>query len=195
MDYIQENNRRYHDSAVRYPNDHRGVRWSSTEAQFLRFKVLCNISPDIYTSSILDVGCGLGHLVDHLISQSFQGTYTGIDLSHTMVLRAKKRHPTYSFESNHLDNIEKHSSDYVLASGLFAFSSWDDFKETVPALLSCARKGVAFNCLCDTSKTATSDMWYANLNDALDFCKTLTPDVTLQKSYLDNDFTIYLYKK
>ena len=205
MDYISYNNRLYFESAKMYPQDHRGVKWGSAASQFLRFKVLCDIAPNILTSRILDVGCGLGHLVDYLITQNFQGTYKGLDLVGEMVLNAQKRHPSYHFEVNDIDSIPLLKSplppfckggevmyDYVLASGIFAFSDWAHTTKMIEALFQRAKKGVAFNCLSTLEAERDPYLSYYDPMQVFDFCKTITPEVTMRADYLPNDFTVYL---
>jgi ubiquinone/menaquinone biosynthesis C-methylase UbiE len=41
--------------------------------------------------SLLDVGCGLGHLADYCSMRGWKGSYTGLDLSKKMVDTTKKR--------------------------------------------------------------------------------------------------------
>ena len=41
--------------------------------------------------SLLDVGCGLGHLADDCSMRGWKGSYTGLDLSKKMVETTKKR--------------------------------------------------------------------------------------------------------
>ena len=96
-DPINKNNAIYYDSIKSYPNDFRGVKWESPESQFLRFKILCEISPLLFQSFVLDVGCGMGHLVDYLQTNNFTGDYQGIDLCNEMILSAQKRHPAFYF--------------------------------------------------------------------------------------------------
>ena len=43
------------------------------------------------SDSLLDVGCGLGHLRDFCAGRGWKGTYTGVDISAGMVEATKKR--------------------------------------------------------------------------------------------------------
>jgi SAM-dependent methyltransferase len=137
QDPISKNNAIYYESVKAYPDDYRGVKWESAQSQFLRFKILGGISPLIFNYSILDVGCGLGHLVDYLISRDFKGSYQGIDISYPMIAQAKKRHPNFTFEHNDIEHISEKSVEYVLASGIFAFSDFEQAKHTLSLLRRC----------------------------------------------------------
>ena len=194
-DHIHQNNRIYQRSSSDYPNDYRGVKWESAELQFLRFKILCEVSPLLFNSSILDVGSGLGHLIGYLKSQNYTGEYKGIDLCAQMTLLAKKRYPLFAFENNDLDSVENHSVDFVLASGIFAFVDYTELQLIIQQLFSKAVKGAAFNCLSayEPPNAKKNGLFYPNPSEIFDLCKNLTPYVTLRHDYLQNDFTIYMY--
>jgi 2-polyprenyl-3-methyl-5-hydroxy-6-metoxy-1,4-benzoquinol methylase len=195
-DFIHKNHTIYLESLTLHSHDYKRVKWNSVESQFLRFKILCEIASDIFTSSLLDVGCGLGHLADHLISKQFVGVYKGIDLVEQMIEGARKRHPFFDFETNDIDAIAKESYDYVLASGIFAFADWENMQETIRALFCRATKGVAFNCLSALSKHKEneSELFYPAPYEVLAFCQSITSKIALRHDYLENDFTLYLYK-
>lgn len=191
---ILKNNTIYYETAKAYPKDYRGVHWASKESQFLRFKVLCEISPELFKSDILDVGCGLGHLVDYLIDNEFTGIYKGIDIVHQMILNAKKRHPNFDFETNDIDSVEIENYDYVVASGLFTYVDLPTMQNMISALYSRAAKGLAFNSLSALAKHNEEGMFYPNPSEIFNFCKSITPKLSLIQSYLPNDFTVYMYK-
>ncbi len=196
QDPIIHNNAIYNKSLESYPNDYRGVKWENAESQFIRFKILCEISPLLFTTSVLDVGCGLGHLVDYLMSQNFKGSYKGIDICNKMIELAKKRHPQLPFEHNHIENIAEKSVDYILASGIFAFVDFTQLQLIIQLLYAKASKGVAFNCLSPyiLENKKELELFYPSPSEVFDLCKRLTPYVTLRHDYLENDYTIFLYK-
>lgn len=193
-DSYTKNNRIYYESVSNYPPDYRAVKWASKESQFLRFKVLCDIAPNIFSSNLLDVGCGLGHLVDYLISKEFTGAYKGIDIVDQMILRAQKRHPAYYFETNDIDSILEDSHDYVLASGLFAFVDFKHIESALPSLFARATKGLAFNCLSILAPSKDEGLIYQNPTEILHLCKSISPKTSLRHDYLLHDFTIYMHK-
>lgn len=196
QDPINFNNAIYAKSLASYPNDYRGVKWESAESQFIRFKILCEISPLLFRSSVLDVGCGLGDLTHYLTSQNFKGAYKGIDICNKMIELARKRHPHFEFEHNHIENIKDKSVDYILASGIFAFIDFTQFQYIIQILYSKTIKGLAFNCLSPyiLENKKEPKLFYPSPNEVFDLCKKITPYVTLRHDYLENDYTIFLYK-
>ncbi|MCS5707802.1 class I SAM-dependent methyltransferase [Candidatus Berkiella cookevillensis] len=190
---IARNNAIYFESAKAYPFDHRGVKWASAESQRIRFEVLCEIAENFFKSSILDVGCGLGHLIDYLQSNQFSGVYKGIDTVDQMVLQAKKRYPLFNFETNDLDAMKDVAYDYVIASGIFTFVNWSSMQNTIEKLFLCSKKGVAFNSLSALSIEKESEIFYPDPIKVFEFCKKITSNVVLRQDYMPHDFTIYLY--
>lgn len=193
-EYYSRNNQIYFESVSNYPHDHRGVKWATSASQFLRFKILTEINQNTLISNLLDVGCGLGHLVDFLNTQQFRGQYKGIDIVYQMTVNAKKRHPNADFENTDIDSLPIASYDYVLASGIFAFTSIEIIKSLLPPLFDRATQGLAFNCLSLHATEKEEGMHYHDPNDVFDFCQTLTPNVKLRHDYLPHDFTMYLYR-
>ena len=53
--------------------------WESKEAQYMRFEIFTS-NVDIKNKKILDVGCGLGNLLEYLIDKGINIEYTGVDI-------------------------------------------------------------------------------------------------------------------
>lgn len=194
IELITKNNAMYFESAKAYPLDHRGVKWASAESQHLRFKILCEIADDFFKSSILDVGCGLGHLIDYLLNNQFEGRYKGIDTVDQMIVQAKRRYPSFTFETNHIDAISNDAYDYVVASGIFTFVNWPSMQDTIEKLFSFAKRGVAFNSLSAFASQKEAEIFYPDPNCVLEFCEKITSNVVLRQDYMPHDFTLYLYR-
>ena len=86
--------------------DHKVVGWGSKESQDLRFKILSDIS-SLDSSSILDVGCGLGDLVLFLNNNNHNVyRYHGIDISENLIDEAKNRYKNDSSVNFSHTNID-----------------------------------------------------------------------------------------
>jgi SAM-dependent methyltransferase len=172
----------------------RAVDWGSSQAQQQRFRVLLEVG-EVGHASILDVGCGVGHIVEQLAARQFRGRYLGIDVLEEMVASARERYPEWRFEAGDiLASPASWTADYVLAGGLFTFSDLGLMQATVAAMFAACTRALAFNVLSGWASRAEPDEFHADPLATLEFCRTLTPWVTLRHDYLPQDFTIYMYR-
>jgi hypothetical protein len=187
--------RHYAPLVARHGGDHRAVDWGSARSQEARFRVLLE-GGDFSTSRLLDVGCGVGHLVDHLKRRRFKGEYLGLDLVPEMISAARTRHPGWSFrEESDLANAAGFRPDYVVGSGLFTFTDQRQLERTVAAMFALTRRTVAFNTLSAWASQPEADEFHADPAVVLEFCRTLTSRVVLRHDYLPHDFTVYLHRE
>ena len=178
----------------KYGISYQSVNWGSESAQDLRLEILLQIAP-LYNASILDIGCGMGRLVDHLKKLNFKGSYHGVDLLEDMVTWARKNHPGWNFiTGNALSKEPNLSADYVLGSGLFTLSNEKEMRSVISAMFECCHKGVAVNSLSSWSQKNEPGEFYADPLETVKYCKELSPKVILRHDYMNHDFTVYLYK-
>lgn len=170
--------------------EHEKVGWGSKESQILRFQIISEISEDFMGAKILDYGCGLGGLLKFLEENKFAGIYTGYDVLQDMVDNARALNPNGSFDNK----LPQENFDYVVASGVFAFSSRDSSVEIIRLLYEKANKGVAVNFLSAHSTNKEEDEFYCKPGEFLDLCMTFCGKIVLRHDYLPHDFTVYLYK-
>lgn len=172
----------------------RAVDWGSSEGQAERFRVLLGVG-DCVRASILDVGCGVGHLVEQLAGRRFEGRYLGIDVLAEMVACARERYPGWRFETGDILGADPAwTADYVVGGGVFTFGDFDVLKTTVTAMFAACTRAVAFNALSAWADRNEPGEFQADPLATVAFCRTLTPWVTLRHDYLPHDFTIYMYR-
>ena len=193
-DYLELNKSVYLDCLNKNEDNHLSVNWGSKSSQEKRFEILANISTDFFKSSILDVGCGLGHLVDFVKSRNFQGTYVGIDFLEEMTQKAQKKYPELKFETREISSCLEKSYDYVVMSGIFAYANIVIFQENVQHAFNVCKKGLAFNSLSSWATQKEENEFYADPIETFNFCSKLTENIVLRHDYLPHDFTIYMYK-
>ena len=167
------------------------VGWlDGKQNQAKRFQTLLDIGVQ-EGDSILDLGCGLGHLVEHLEKVGLNVRYTGIDTNKWSIQQAYQfREATY-IHGSIFDIQEKY--DWGLASGVFNIEFPKlEMLETINELLSKANKGVAFNLL---SSSANNSLKYENYTPE-EIVSHLKGDVSVVENYgVENDFTIYIKKE
>jgi len=130
-----------------YGDDPRGADWQSVAAQHARFAALITIG-DLRGATVLDAGCGLGHLYGYLCEQGIMAGYTGCDLSEAHVQRAAHSYPHARFLAAGAQQVASAERfDYVIACGLLHLRvpRWGRWAwAIVRALYACCRRGLAF---------------------------------------------------
>lgn len=181
-------------------NDYERVGWGSTRSQETRFSILTEIG-DLNNKSILDVGCGLGSILQFINKKHSILSYTGIDINPNMIDEAKKKNPNAEFKmldiTRDLDQLNNRKFDYVFLSGAFNLNEnnhSNNIKRVIKEIFELTNKGLALNFLSIFSDYLIPGEYYCNPSDILDYSFSLTKKVTLRHDYMPHDFTIYLYK-
>ena len=175
----------------------KSLNWGSNEGQELRFQVLSEIG-NLSKQNILDIGCGLGHLLDWFNNKNLDIEYTGLDLVSSSIKKARNKFPEHEFiVGNIMDKkiLKNRSFDYVLASGIFCTYTGGAFewqKKVIDRIWSLSEKGIAFNSLSTLSRQKESDEYYADPGKVFSYCLKITPFVTLRHDYHPGDFTIFM---
>ena len=168
------------------------VGWTDQETQRKRFKTLFGIGIED-NSSLLDYGCGLGHLNDYIANNNHNNIdYTGIDINHKYIVYANQLYPTKKFICSDIDKINE-KFDYVIGSGVFTwFVGMDEVIRKIEMAYNMCNKGVAFNFLDERSGLSPLNL-YNPENMVNRLSHIAIPE--LVQGYLENeDFTIYLKK-
>jgi len=204
-DLLQEVAEYYTSKLADHGETPRGVDWNGEEGQTSRFEHLCEIVDTSSHFSINDLGCGYGALYDFLCRKSEGFSYSGIDVSESMIRAAEQRYkdkPEARFvHSSEPDQV----ADYGVASGIFnvrfgrSDDQWRCYLETTLELLDrTSRVGFAFNCLtsyCDADKMRDY-LYYADPCVLFDLCKRrYSRNVALLHDYGLYEFTVLVRKQ
>jgi len=187
-----------------HKNGYKAVSYGSLESQRSRFEALCRVV-DLDGKSILDVGCGLGDLLDFICLERIGAisSYMGIDLNQNMIAGASERFslsPLAEFSTCDLVQNPMHQEfDYVMESGIFNIRTPNHLEyvyDTLVAMYKACKCGVAANFLSKLSPfTRDANSYYFSPTALFDFAiRELSPLVTLRHDYRLNDFTIYVYR-
>lgn len=192
--YEERLRRHYAPLVERHGGTYQSVDWGSARGQELRFRVLLE-GGDFASSRVLDVGCGVGHLVDYLERRGFGGRYLGVDMVPEMVATARRRHPGWDFvEGTASPDISDFKPNYVVASGLFTFATPKRVEQTIASMFSLTSRVLAFNTLSTWGDTKVPGEFHADPLRLLEYCRALTRRVVLRHDYMPHDFTMYLYR-
>ncbi|SDH83838.1 class I SAM-dependent methyltransferase [Roseospirillum parvum] len=174
--------------------------WSSFDSQRRRHEVMAGIGID-NGHTVLDVGCGLGHLLNFFRRAGLTVGYTGIDLVPALVARCRTSYPGTPFLVHDLlaePWPDSEAFDWVVACGIFAHWRDDpagDMKRMISAMVPLARRGVA---LCSLSARAPDpELWtlfHADPAEMAAHARTLANRVVLREDYLPDDFALYIHR-
>ncbi|MDA3809511.1 MAG: class I SAM-dependent methyltransferase [Spirochaetaceae bacterium] len=183
--------------------DYQILGWESREAQFQRFQVLTD-NVEIDGNKILDVGCGLGNLLEHLKELHEEPDYTGVDILEHMIEKAKKTHPDFDFR--HLDifagdHFEENHFNTIYSSGIFNINmgnNHDFLKNAMKLFMKLADKYVVFNLLHYNSPDRDETYYYFSPDCVVKIIEEMNnkslKSIKIIEHYLKNDFTIILEK-
>ena len=191
-----------HKSAFKQYGHHpNALLWSGVKIQYLRFEQLSKvgIQPG---DSLLDVGCGFADLYFYLKQQGVPTHYQGIDIVEEFIIKANSLYPTAKLSTNNIFSLNpaENSIDYVVLSGALNYvfdDAKDNAKQTIEKMFATCRKGIAFNLLDNDDQWSNSrdDLQTYSKQEVVSWVENLTPHYQLIDNYLDNDFTLLVWKK
>jgi SAM-dependent methyltransferase len=159
----------YSDRLARFGASPMGVDWSCEATQNLRFVQLLKLCDTARPFSLNDLGCGYGALAVFIRGRfpDADVDYLGIDLSRSMIARARRRHrgkPNVRFV---VGSAPTRIADYSVASGIMnvkldqPMEIWETFVRTMlEDLHRASRIGFAVNFMEVPTKGAPPDQLY-----------------------------------
>jgi SAM-dependent methyltransferase len=173
---------------------------SSRRAQCMRFETFI-LYHDLNGKSVLDLGCGVGDLFEHLRQRGIACEYVGIDLSAEMIRRSRERFPGVSFESaNVLEWNPGRQFDYVVSFGIHNNVRVDNGHWLLEAVtrrqFELCSVATYVSLLTDRYPPGfASHMQAWRAEDVLKLALDISPYVALRHDYLPNDFSVALYRE
>lgn len=187
--------------------DFKVLGWESRNAQYSRFDMFIR-NTDLEGKRLLDVGCGLGNLLEYLNELEIHVDYTGVDISQKMIesAKAKKLKGVFLYldifkEELFSEGIFKENEfDVIYASGIFNLNLGNN-KEFLSMALKrfyqLSKDIVAFNLLHHKSPDRDDKYYYFSPDQVLEILKSAgydTEKVQVIEGYLMNDFTVICRK-
>lgn len=175
------------------------VGYGNKNTQEIRFRVLTEIA-DLNDKTVLDIGCGLGHLVDFLDKNDIKVEYTGFDIIEKFLESARRIYPNRRFETwNIMKRLPREKFDYVLACGVLNVRigcNEEYLKNFIERIFKICKHGVAINMLSTHADYRDPECYYYSPEKVLAWVlKKISRSVVLRQDYLPHDFTLYIYKK
>ncbi len=176
----------------------RALGWLDEHSQKQRFAALAEVA-NLNGSSLLDIGCGHGDLKGYLDTRFYGFSYIGVDQMPEFIAEACTlygQRPSCYFCQADFTIQDLPQVDYVFASGLLSYRSkeTDYYFSMISRMYKAADKALAFNMLDAETFPHHELLLGHNSEKVLSYCKTLSPDARLKKGYLEDDFTVLMYK-
>jgi len=157
-------------------------------------------------ATVLDLGCGLGHLLDFIESRPAYRAlrYVGLDISSKYLAAAQQRHPRHEFLL--MDVLEADEKlpvyDYVVLNGVFNYRGpiphadmmryWE--RMLVTAYRHC-RLGLAFNVMSTLVDWERDDLFHLSFDAMAAFVRShLSRYFVVRHDYQAYEYTTYVYR-
>ncbi|MDG2422748.1 MAG: class I SAM-dependent methyltransferase [Phycisphaerales bacterium] len=166
--------------------------------QHLRFSALDDLLGQS-RMSVLDYGCGLGHLFKYLTRQGFDVDYHGVDIVPSFVDHCIEKHGAsarFDVIDPEADVTERY--DIVFASGVFNIKSCDDAAEAkqyafarIQQLYSISKKALVCDFLTSYVDFQQEGAQHISISDVADFCyESMTRRFVIRHDLLPYEFTL-----
>jgi len=177
--------------------------------QILLFEKLMRIfsgNPENNSSSVLDVGCGLGDFFSYLKHHCYSLIrYHGIDIIPEMIQSGKIKYPDAALKAaDFLSPAINTEYDYVVCSGAMniiasknAYSHEKYVLEFIKKMFRLSVRGCAFNLLAEEGREFFPEdgrFYYADRHRILEFCSRLSENIYMDYQDYDYIFTITMFK-
>jgi SAM-dependent methyltransferase len=192
----------YRDLFLKYGDTPEASQWRDRSTQEKRFDILCEIG-NLEGCSILDFGCGTGHLATYLKQKGCNFSYTGIDLVQEVLQAGCLKHPELRFITPP-ELGEQEIFDYVLISGTFnnlIENNRGFYQKTLKQYFNHTRIGLAVNMLSQYVDYFDDGLFYEYPEIVFKFAKeNLSQRVSVRNEYqlkpgvIPFEFTTYIYR-
>ena len=198
--------RHYEDCLEKHGDSHLGVDWPNKEDADKRYGVMLDLIKEKNEPvSLLDFGCGAGHLYEYIRRNEIGGIdYSGLDISEKFIGLCKEKYPEVHFILADIltepDAVGEY--DYMIMNGVFTEKrelSYEDmldyFKQVIKTVFSKAMKGLAFNVMSKDVDWERDDLFHLSFDE---LSKFLTEEVNrnfvIRNDYGLYEYTVYIYK-
>jgi SAM-dependent methyltransferase len=207
--YLDTIVKHYEGCLDKHGDSHLGVDWPKIEDVNKRYRVMLDVmkfSPDQpEKASLLDFGCGTGHLLEYINSNKITGIeYSGLDVSDKFVSLCKQKFNSVPFYCVDIldDKTSLPNFDYVVMNGVFTEKReltfdemWEYFCTMIKKAFALTNKGIAFNVMSKLVDWERDDLFHVPF-DMLGglLAKELTRNFIIRNDYGLYEYTTYVYK-
>jgi len=186
-------------------DNHLGVDWPKYGDTLTRYKVMLDLINENNKVSLLDFGCGLGHLYKFILNEKKENeiVYSGLDINEKFYDHCIKKYPEVNFFLKDINiNDEIPNFDYIVCNGTFtekrdlSYEEMFDFmSNTLKTLWLKTNKGIAFNVMSKLVDWERDDLFHVSMDELGLFLKNnLSRNFVIRNDYKLYEYTIYVYK-
>ena len=205
--YERQLNRTYRDRLASKGRTAQGVFWRSQSSQFARFEALLSLVYKLrgyQPTSIADIGCGYGAMLDFINqSSNFRHIeYSGVDINRSMIAACLQKFPHQS-EIFSTGNKPSSIVDFCVFSGTFNLTHSTDPTLWTDYIFACldrcmarARYGLVLNLLCNSKTQIKKQIFYASRADFIERAKgQFGPTHAQPTQYVTDDVSFVITRK
>lgn len=196
--------RHYEACLNRYGDSNRGVDWPDPEDAETRYAVMLDLLAGKREGvSLLDIGCGAGHLLEHIRRHRHRIDYSGLDISPAFIELCRRKFPEQHFECVDLlaDDRFDRIFDYVVMNGVFTErvgmteeEMWSFFTGMVECAFDRCRIGIAFNVMSKHVDWEREDLFHVSYDRIAEFVGRLSRHYRFRADYGLYEFTTYVFR-
>lgn len=195
----------YEDCFLKHGDSHLGVDWPNEKDAITRYEIMLDIIPKDKEYSLLDFGCGAGHMLEYIRKKNIDNiVYTGLELSQKFIDHCINKFNNIDFLYLDILNTEKKlpSYDFIILNGVFTEkqgldynSMFDYFKKLLTKLFEITNCGLAFNVMSKHVDWERDDLFHLPHDALAEFLtKNLSRNYIIRNDYKLYEYTTYLYK-
>ena len=170
--------------------------------QDFRFNSICQCIKVDEETSVLDYGCGLGHLCEYINAHFPLCKYSGADIVSEFINDNHRNYPDVAFNLIADESDITESYDYIVSAGVFNLLYADTVEEhklivfnILEHLFTKTRIALSVNFMTDEVDFIQDGAFHMNVVELLEYVKShLTNRVVLDQSYMPYEFTLTCYK-
>jgi len=189
----------YSDLAAKHGASLAGVG-QTARSQTKRFAAILKIG-DLEGRTLLDVGCGYGHLYTYLQNRRISVDYTGFDITPAMIEIARQANPEIADRFQLVDIMTEDLSgqyDYVVCNGALNVDWGNNLSvmtRMIQRMYSLCGIGMAITMTSALTKRPTRGTYYFDPAEIVRRISPLCQNFILDHSYLPHDFALFAYKR
>lgn len=183
------------------------LQWKTKGAAHQRFRQFW-AEIDFSNMSVLDVGCGFGELGNFLTKRYENVIYKGVDIMPEFINNGRKIYPSLDLEvMDFFKQPKPEVFNTIICSGALNSNVGTEEenikfrKDAIKTMFDHTTDVLAFNMsgghptkVNPPDGEASSNIWYSDSLEILEYCMSLTRRVILRQNYHPSDFTIFMYK-